>query len=277
MSTGPQGMLLTKDEATAAQRTFSVHLTLSADGSNAEDLGDAAVAISKAGGAFAAMAGTITQKAAKGGWYDVVLAAADLSALGDLAYEVTGTGIDKLRGNLQVEALDLNVATVNPGAGGIAAASFAANAIDASAVAASAVNEIQSGLATAAGVSAIGSGVQTISKDLGSVDNDDGAESALNTDGDIVGTSTLNTIDVTFQVTGTFGGASAKVQTTQDPAAAVPVWTDYVDAATDNPLTADGEVIVTGGGHVAARVLTSSKSGTTDLAVTAVIRKPFGA
>lgn len=283
MSTGPQGLIFTLAEATAGQRTFSVYLT-DAAGDAKEDAAALAIVLSKAGAAFAAAAGSITQKVAKGGWYDVVLAAADLSALGDLAYEITGTDVAKLTGNLQVNALDLNTATVNPGAAGITSASFAAGAIDANAVAtdalgaaelsAAAVLEVQSGLATAAAVESITLATRTVRKDLGTVDDSNGATAHTNSDDEYVGTSTLDSIDVTFQVSGTWDSATATVQTTQDPTADPVVWTDYVDEATDNPLTDDGEIIVAGGGHVAARVNFTSIGAATELAVTAVIRKP---
>lgn len=254
-------MLITKDEATAAQRTVLFHLVKTADQADADGLVPV-VTLSKAGAAFGAAAGVVTELA--DGWYKIVLDAADVDTIGQLAMRAAVATADTLDVVHQVIAFDLNTATVP----------LAADAIGSSQVAATAVNEIQSGLATAAGVAAITLATRTVTKALGTIDDTDGASSALNNAGAIVGTSTLDAIDVTFQISGTWNGASAKVQTTQDASAAVPVWTDYVDALADNPLTADGEVIVTGGGHTAARVLTSSKGATTDLDVTAVIRKP---
>lgn len=257
-------MLITKDEATAAQRTVLFHLVKTADQADCTAVVPV-VTLSKAGAAFGAAAGVVSELA--NGWYKIVLDAADVDTLGQLAMRAAVATADTLDVVHQIIALDLNTATVNPGTNGLTAAALAADA----------VNEIQSGLATAAGVAAVTLATQTVNKSLGTVTNADGASSALNTAGKKVATSTLNTIDVTFRITGTWGGASAKVQTTQDPAATVPVWTDYVDALTDNPLTANGEVIVAGGGHTAARVLTSSKGGATSLAVTAVIRKAANA
>lgn len=264
VSTGSP-MLFSKDEATAAQRTWMFYLSNAADGTPAtgKAIAGADFKVSKAGGAFGNAAGVVTEVSL--GWYKMVFDAGDVDTLGALACELSGeAGVDTLHVVHQVIAFDINTATVP----------LAADAIGSSQIAATAVTELQAGLATSASVSAITLATRTVTKDLGSIDDTDGASSALNTDGAIVGTSTLDAIDVTFQIAGTWNGASAKVQTTQDASATVPVWTDYVDALTDNPLTADGAVIVTGGGHTAARVLTSSKGASTDLAVTAVIRKP---
>lgn len=259
-------MIITKDEATAAQRTLVFYAVDATDGFTPEtgiDFSDAGdVKLSKAGAALANAAGVVTELAS--GLYKLVLDAADVDTLGLLTILITNAGVRPVVAHVQVTALDLNTATVNPGANGITAATIAADA----------VNELQSGLATSAGVDSITLATRTVTKDLGTVDDSNGATAHTNSDDEYVGTSTLDTIDVTFQISGTWNGATATIQTTQDPTAAVPVWTDYVDAATDNPLTADGEVIVAGGGHVAARVNFTSIGATTDLAVTAVIRKP---
>jgi hypothetical protein len=256
-------MLITKDEATAAQRTILFHLCKTADQTDATGLVPV-VTLSKAGAAFAGAVGAVTELA--NGWYKFVADAGDVDTLGQLAMRVAVATADTLDVVHQVIALDLNTATVNPGADGITSATIAA----------SAVNELQSGLATAAGVSAVTLATVTVTKDLGTVDNSNGATAHTNSDDEYVGTSTLNTIDVTFEISGTWNGATATVQTTQDPTASPVVWTDYVDQATDNPLTADGSVIVAGGGHVAARVNFTSIGASTDLAVSAVIRKAAG-
>jgi hypothetical protein len=263
VSTGSP-MIFTKDEATAAQATWLFYLSNTADGSPAtgKTIAGADFKISKNGAAFGNAAGAVTEVSL--GWYKMVFAAADLDTLGALACELAvEAGVDPLRVVHQVVALDLNTATVNPGANGITAATIAGDV----------ATELNAGMATAAAVAAITLATRTITKDLGSV-TDTAGNGADNDDGDLVATSTLDTLDVTFQVSGTWGGATATIQVTQDAAATVPVWTDYVDALTDNPLTADGEVIVAGGGHVAARVNFTGTSGSTDLAITAVIRKP---
>lgn len=256
--------MFTKDEATAAERTFSFLAVDVTDGFTPETgltYAGADCQISKNGGAQGNLAGAVTEIAA--GLYKVVLAAGDVDTLGTFVISFADAAARTTYVQGQVVALDLNVATVNPGADGITAATIAADV----------VTELQAGLATAAAVEAITLATRTVTKSLGTV-TDTAGDGADNDDGDLVATSTLDAIDVTFELSGTFGGATATVQTTQDPAAAVPVWTDYDDTANDNPLTAAGSVIVAGGGHAAARVLFSSTSGTTDIDITAVIRKP---
>lgn len=270
-------MLITKDEATAAQRTVLFHLVKTADQADCDSVVPV-VTLSKAGAAFGAAVGPVTELA--NGWYKIVLDAADVDTLGQLAMRAAVATADTLDVVHQVVSFDLNTATVALTAASITTASFAAGAINAAAVAADAIGsaelaagaitEIQAGLATAAAVEAITLATRTITKALGTIEVD----GALNTDGDICGVSTKDTIDTTIGIAGTWNGATATVQTTQDPSATVPVWTDYVDALTDNPLTADGEIIVTGGGHVAARVLVSDDGASTELVVTAVLRKP---
>lgn len=257
MSTGPQGLLLKQGETTAGQRTFSVHLTLSADGSNAEDLQDAAIALSKAGGAFGAAAGAITQKAAKGGWYDVVLDAADLDTLGDLAYEITGTGVDTLRGHLQVAALDPNAATA-----------IADDGLTAAKLAADAAAEIRTGLATAAQVAAITLAAKTVTLPLGALDANEATP----------GLSVLDALDATVTVEGTWDGASVTIEVCEDPKAPVPVWTAFDDSggSNANPLSANGSVVVTGA-HNAVRARMANAGAGSDVVATIAIRKPAGA
>jgi hypothetical protein len=50
------------------------------------------VTLSKAGGAFAAAGGTVTEIAS--GWYYIALSATDTNTAGQLAYHITGTGAD---------------------------------------------------------------------------------------------------------------------------------------------------------------------------------------
>jgi len=50
------------------------------------------VTLSKAGGAFAAAGGTVTEVA--NGWYKIALTTTDTGTLGDLAYHCTATGAD---------------------------------------------------------------------------------------------------------------------------------------------------------------------------------------
>lgn len=99
------------------------------------------VNISKNGAAFAAAAGAVTELSF--GWYSIALTTTDTNTLKDLAFHCTATGCDPTDFVDQVVALDPNTATVNPGSGGIAAASFAAGAITASAIAADAIGSSQ--------------------------------------------------------------------------------------------------------------------------------------
>lgn len=253
----------TQSEATAAQRTFSFLAVDATDGSTPETgltYAGADCKISKNGAAQGNLAGTVTEIAV--GLYKVVLDATDLDTLGTFLISFADAAARTIYVQGQVTLLDLMTATVNPGANGITAATIAADV----------VTELQAGLATAAGVEAITLATRTITKDLGTVTVIAG-NGADNDDGDLVATSTLDTIDVTIQIAGTWDSATATIQTTQDADAAVPVWTTYVDALTDNPLTADGEVIVAGGGHTAVRVNFTGTGASTDLDITAVIRK----
>ena len=55
------------------------------------------VNLSKAGGAFAAAGGTVTEIA--NGWYKIALTTTDTNTLGDLAYDCTATGCDNIENN----------------------------------------------------------------------------------------------------------------------------------------------------------------------------------
>lgn len=61
------------------------------------------VNISKAGGAFSAAAGVVTELT--NGWYQIALTAVDTNTVGDLAYYITGTGSDTCDFVDQVEPL----------------------------------------------------------------------------------------------------------------------------------------------------------------------------
>lgn len=128
ISTG-HPMSFTQSEATAAQRTWPFYLSNTADGSPAtgKTLTGTDFRISKAGGAFAAAVGAITEMSL--GWYKIVFDAGDVDTIGALACELSvESGVDPLRVTHQVIALDLNVATVNPGANGISLATIADDA-----------------------------------------------------------------------------------------------------------------------------------------------------
>ena len=108
VSTGSP-MIITKDEATAAQRTWCFFLTNSADGTAAtgKTLATTDFKISKAGGAFGNAVGTITEMSL--GWYKIVFDAGDVDTLGMLDCELSGeAGVDTLHVSHQVVAADLN-------------------------------------------------------------------------------------------------------------------------------------------------------------------------
>lgn len=268
-------MLITKDEATAAQRTIVFFAADATDGFTAEpaiDFSDAGdVRLSKAGGALGNATGVVTELA--DGFYQLVLSAADVDTLGDLVVTISNAGVRTIIERCQVVALDLNVATVNPGAGGIVAASFGAGAIDAAAIAADAIaaTKIAAGAITAAKFAAGAIDAAAVATDaFGALELAAGAASEIRTG---LATSTqlaenaqtrntfkdlgvLNAAESTagisleharravFSFTGDFDTSTVTVQVCHDPSAAVPVWSTFVDALGDNPLTAAGEVIV---------------------------------
>src|ERR1022692_2453069 len=77
-------------QSTVFTRTFL--LIASSDHLSALTGATATVNISKAGAAFGAAAGTVTEIA--NGWYKVALTTADTGTLGDLAYHITATSAD---------------------------------------------------------------------------------------------------------------------------------------------------------------------------------------
>lgn len=233
-SYGPQ-MTFTQSEATAAQATWVFHLVKSADSTDATALVPV-MTISKAGAAFAAPNGGTVITELTNGWYKVVHNAADLDTLGALGVRIAVATADTLNLVHEVRVLDQNIGTVNPGTGGIDAGSF-----------------------TAAALAAISVPLLTVNKTVGPI---------VAASGDFP-ISMFRAVDTTVQVTGTFGGGSAQVQTTEDPTVAVPVWTNSGAA-----LTSNGTVVVTGP-HNAVRV---HWTGATSPSITIVfaIRKPAG-
>ncbi len=268
-------MLITKDEATAAQRTFLFHLCKTAD--QADDTGVVpVVTISKAGAAFAGAVGPVTEIA--NGWYKIVLDAADVDTIGQLAMRIAVATADTLDVVHQVIVLDLNTATVNPGAGGITTASFAAGAINAAALApdaigaselaAGGVTKIQTGLATAAAVAALATATRTVVVDLGLLEED----GHTNADGAYCGISILDALDATITLTGTWDSSTVTAETCEDPAATVPVWVAYA-----GPRTTDGTIVIDDAPHSAVRLVMSNDGAASSVAVSVSIRKPVGA
>ena len=103
----------------------------------------ATVNISKAGAAFGAAAGTVTEVGQ--GWYKVALTTADTGTAGDLAFYITAAGADDT--DFVDQVMDTTVASVGVNAvtisnAAISTTTFAAGAIDTNALAASAVTKI---------------------------------------------------------------------------------------------------------------------------------------
>lgn len=249
-------MIITKDEATAAQRTLVFYAVDATDGFTPEtaiDFSQAGdVKGSKAGAALANLAGVVTELAT--GLYKLVLDAADVDTLGLLTILITNAGVRPIVAHVQVTALDLNVATVNPGANGITAAMLHADV----------ATELQSGLATAAGVAAIALATKTVVKDLGTLE----ADGEENADGEFVAISVLDAIDAIVTLSGTWDGSTVTVYTSEDPAAASPTWI----AAAGGAKTSDDTVTVTGP-HSAIKCVMSNDGATSAVDVSVAIRK----
>jgi hypothetical protein len=228
-------LIFTKDEATAAQLTWQFHLVKSADSTDATGVVPV-MTISKAGGAFAAVnAGTAITELTNG-WYKVVHNTADFDTIGALGVRIAVATADTINVCHQVTALDQNVATVNPGAGGITAATLASDALAAISSPLSIVNKVY----------------------------------ALTADGDTA-VSMLECQDAVVTVTGTFGSGTVQMQTTEDPTVVSPVWTNRGSGITTSnaatPLTVAGP-------HNAIRAhLTGST--TPAIALTITLRKAF--
>jgi hypothetical protein len=248
-------MIFTQSEATAAQRTWPFYLSNSADGTPAtgKTIAGADFRISKAGGAFANAAGVVTELSL--GWYNMVFAAADLDTVGALACELSGeAGVDTLHVVHQVTVLDLNTATVNPGADGITSATLAASAgtelaaaVDAGTTGTSVANLlVQTAPSRTTGPHSMGS---------------------RTTDGAFTPLSTVHAVDCDITVTGTWNGATATPQVCADVTATVPVWVTY-GAST---LTANGTLRVSGP-HPGVRIALTGSGGATSLAAAATMR-----
>jgi hypothetical protein len=221
-------MVFTQSTAAGAKTTWLFHLAVAADGTDAVGL-TPVVTISKAGAAFGAAGGVVSE--ISGGWYKIAFTATDLSTLGALGVHVAVATADSINMVHQVIALDHYTATVNPGAGGITAASFAADAVDANALKADAVTEIQAGLATHADVVAVTAPSFTKTVALGT----------LAADGASTGISGNKALALTLTATGTFGGGTMQVQICANPSAAVPVWVNVAGAT----LASNGTKTVT--------------------------------
>jgi hypothetical protein len=261
-------MIFTKDEATAAQRTWPFYLSNTADGSAATGkvIAGSDFRISKAGGAFGNAVGVVSEISL--GWYKMVFDAGDVDTIGALACELSvEAGVDPLRVTHQVSVLDMNTATVNPGAGGITSASFAAGAINAAAIApdaigaselaADAVAEIQANLAT--GQNVVDNRPQrTVVFTMGE----------LTADGSTAAISMADVVSAEVNLAGTWDGSTVTVERCDDVLADPQVWTTYASGA----KTADAIVAITGPVQ-GIRATMSNDGAASDVVVTATMVK----
>jgi hypothetical protein len=126
-------------------RNLMLFLTASADHVTGLTGATLTITLSKDGAAFASISPTVTERGT--GWYNVALTTAHTDTLGDFVLRATAASADPIDLREQVFAL-------LPG-DSVAVSSIAANAVNASALATDAVTEIQSGLATAATLTAV--------------------------------------------------------------------------------------------------------------------------
>jgi hypothetical protein len=141
-------------------------------------------------------------------------------------------------------------------AGAIDAAAVATGAIDAAAIAADVTTELAGTLATQASVDALGQATRAETR-----------SGTITTATGTVATSMLGALSCVVQTAGTFGGGTITLETTEDPAATVPLWTTTGDTATSD------EVNTVDGPHVAIRARMSGAT-TPSVAVTFVLTFP---
>lgn len=293
-SSGSSGVKFKQGTAAGAKTTWLFHLCLSADGTDATGLVPV-VTISKAGAAFGAAGGVVTEIA--GGWYKIAFTATDLNTLGVLAIKVAVATADTLQETAQVIAQDPYL--IDPGAISDGTAQAGAATTITLAAGESAVDHTLEGTivrltgGTGAGQVRLVSGyvgstkVATVSRAWSTnPDNTstyeliptspvlvepvvlkDGSLTAAkySTDGlaagrgkvetkgpNLVGTLTASVtavaqsmkgaIDNVVNLSGTFNGATVRIETTQDETAASPIWTDQSSGG----LTSAGAVTLTG-------------------------------
>jgi hypothetical protein len=126
-------------------RNLMVFLTSSTDHVTGLTGATLAITISKDGAAFASISPTVTERG--NGWYSIALTTAHTDTLGDFVLRATASGADPIDLREQVFAsLPGDSVTVS---------SIGSNVINAASIATDAVTEIQSGLATAADLTAV--------------------------------------------------------------------------------------------------------------------------
>ncbi len=238
-------------QSTAYTRTFL--MVLSSDHITGATGKTVTVNLSKAGAAFGAAGGAVSEIA--NGWYKVSLNTTDTGTLGDLAFHCTASACDDTDFCDQVTALVLgdmatptnitagtittatNVTTVNGLASGVitatsiasnalTAAKIATDAIGAAQLAADAVTEIQSGIATS-------SALTTVSNKLGSITG-----SGSNTVLGYFQSIARSDVTASTDLAGTFSSATDSLQALKDDQMTATELEDTVwDAAIASHLT----------------------------------------
>lgn len=230
-----------QSEATVAQRTFSFPAVDVTDGVTLEPgltYAGADCLISKNGAAAGNLAGTVTEIGSTG-VYQVVLAAADLDTLGTALIRFLDAAARTVWVAIQVIAADLNVAQAG-------AAELAAVQADVDTV------QLQTVPMRVTGPHSLGT---------------------RTTDGNFTAISGAHCAKAVVNVSGTWNGATVTIQTCPDVTAGSPVWTAYDDGSGPNPLTANGEVTVTGPVN-GIRAVLSDDGASTSLTATVTFHSP---
>jgi hypothetical protein len=226
-----------QNQSTAALATWLFHATVAASGADATGLVPV-LTISKAGGAFASPDGSTAVTELTNGWYKVVHAAADLNTEGSLACRLAVATMDTV--NVVHEVVAVDDYNASP------AVELVSDAIDVANIT-TAAQALFGGEVSVKGPTLVGTVTQVAPS---------------------VARSMKAALDVTVILSGTFGGATVQVQTTEDETAGSPVWTDRSSGG----LTAAGQVVITGPHSAWRAIATSGASGTTAVGVKATTR-----
>lgn len=221
-------MRFKQSQPTAALRTWMFHLALSASGADATGLSPV-VTISKAGGAFGAIAGATTE--ISGGWYKTVFAAADLNTLGQLGVNVAVATADPINVAHYIDGMDLTDAV----RGGMTSLPAAA---------AGATGGLSAGNVTRGGTAQAG-GASTITLDAGASATDHLYEGML------VSITGGTGAPQTRMITGYVG--STKVATVDRNWTTNPDATSVFELTINNPVIVD-QVVVKDGSITAAKL-----------------------
>jgi hypothetical protein len=252
-----------QNESVSARRNLPIKMVDATDGFTAEPALTVTVQIRKNGGTWTAGGGTVSEPGGSGnglGSYVYQATQAELDTVGAFEYIATATGARAFNGLVQIEAQDPNVLLATASAasdiqarlpaalvfGRIDASvgSMAANTLTASALATDAVSEIQSGLATASGVSAVETDTQDIQSRLpaalvsGRIDASIGAmaantmtASALATDAVTEIVSGVATQLATDHGAGSWEGSGGGGATAEE--VAIAVWSRVIESGHD--------------------------------------------